>query len=109
MRTILGAPFGGRTICGKVAGSESLISDLPQDHLADDVARLDVLGVDRRIAGSACRQAGGELGVVELDPNDKWRRRYLLRRHRSARSEDLTRRGPHQDRIDLALEDLTGE
>ena len=30
--------------------------ELPQDHLADDMARLDVFGVDRRIAGGTGRK-----------------------------------------------------
>jgi hypothetical protein len=38
--------------------------DLPQDHLADDVRRLDMFGVDRRVARGAGRQAGSKPGVV---------------------------------------------
>ena len=38
-------------------------------------------GVDRRGAGRAGGQAGGELGVIELDADDERRRRHLPRRH----------------------------
>src|SRR5882757_170850 len=46
---------------------------LPQQHLADDVRSLDMLGVDRGSAGAAGRQAGGELVVVEPDAHPEGR------------------------------------
>jgi len=58
--------------------------DLPQDHLADDVARFDVLGIDRGIASRAGWKGPGELGVVELDADDEWSSHHLSRCDRCA-------------------------
>jgi hypothetical protein len=42
--------------------------DLPQDDLADYVRRLDVLGIDRRIARGSGGEAGGELMSIMTGP-----------------------------------------
>jgi hypothetical protein len=60
--------------------------DLSQDHLADDVARLDVRGVDRRVAGGAGGQFGRELGIVELEADNEWRRCDLPWRNGQAKT-----------------------
>src|SRR5262245_49915083 len=83
--------------------------DLPQDYLADDVARLDVLGINRRIASCPRRYTGGELAVIELDADKEWRRRDLPWCNGRARRQDLAGRGRLQYGVDFALIDLTGE
>ena len=60
-------------------------SDLPQQHLADDVGRLDVLREDGRRPGATGRQATGELRVIEPDPCDKVGGLYVLRRYGETR------------------------
>jgi hypothetical protein len=45
--------------------------NLPQDNLADNVRRLDMRGVNRRISCGAGREAGRELGVVQFDRTTK--------------------------------------
>jgi hypothetical protein len=77
--------------------------DLPQDHLADDMARLDVRSENRRSTGDTGRKTRGKLRVVELDANDKWRRRDLPRRHGCAGSEDLACRRRLQDGVKLRV------
>ena len=39
--------------------------DLPQEDAADDVGRLDAVGVDRRRAGATGRQTLDEIGIAE--------------------------------------------
>jgi hypothetical protein len=60
-----------KAVCGLSEGVDVVqYRDLPQDDLADNVRRLDVLGIDRRIARGSGGE-GGELGVVELDRTTK--------------------------------------
>src|SRR5262249_3917809 len=79
---------------------------LPQEHLADHVAGLDVVGED----GDARRAAGGQaLGnrlVVEADADDEGRRLHLRRRH--GRAGDLGLTGGHRlnHSLDAARENL---
>src|SRR5882757_3280191 len=81
--------------------------DLAQQHLADDVGELDVLGEDRRVAGASGRQAPGDPGIVEPDANDKRRRSDSLGRHRRSRRLHLAGRDGLQNALDLSGIDLT--
>src|SRR5262249_28479177 len=83
--------------------------NLPQDDLADNVRRLDVLGVDRRIARGAGGEAGCELGVVEVDAYDEGSSRDLPRRYGRPRTQNLAPPRPFQHGSDLAGEDLAGK
>jgi hypothetical protein len=57
--------------------------NLPQDHLADDMARGDVRGINRRVAGGGRGQARGELCVIEFDAYEATNQRYRPSRSRT--------------------------
>jgi hypothetical protein len=79
---------------------------LPQHDLADDMARLDMLGEDRRETRAPGWQAARHFRVVERDPDDE-RRRLDLRRHDGQTAGlRVPGRDGLQHRLDLSGEDL---
>jgi hypothetical protein len=79
--------------------------DLPQQHLADHVGGLDMLGENRSRPGAAGREAFGKFRIIEPYSHDQGDSLYLLRRHGGARRLHLTARDRLQDAFDPAGHD----
>ena len=79
---------------------------LSQQHLPDDMARLDMIGEDRGDARAAGGQARCEGGIVELDADDERRRLDFRRGHGKAGYRGLPGRNRLQDCLNAASIDL---
>lgn len=80
--------------------------DLAQQHLANDVRRLDVI---RENCRDACAPRGKIFGngcIIQSDPNNKRPGLNAFRRHRSPRNLVLPRRDCLQHRFNLTRVDL---